>query len=309
MNPYTELGVEPGVSPQRLKEAYRKSVMRYHPDTGRGNGNTDKFQQVTEAYQLLQKMNAYEISYSSKKTASRTKHLRQKFSSVFKKSKSSKFNTKTSWSEKIEVNRKTSDRIKVNRQATRLSLAELINCVELSDNQYVRQVAFEAIAAKRDEGGVNYLIHLLQKSGPQDRSQIIIALGQSGFQRINNYLLPFVMDPSIEISTSAIKALERINATNRSRVIEILRKNTSNWQNYIFEPLVKLKKRILFTSSSKKLLGNLLLRERILTEEQLEMALLIQKRFPLLLGQVLRHLEYVSIADIQKSIACQKNIR
>ena len=163
MNPYTELGVEPGVSPQRLKEAYRKSVMRYHPDTGRGNGNTDKFQQVTEAYQLLQKMNAYEISYSSKKTASRTKHLRQKFSSVFKKSKSSKFNTKTSWSEKIEVNRKTSDRIKVNRQATRLSLAELINCVELSDNQYVRQVAFEAIAAKRDEGGVNYLIHLLQQ--------------------------------------------------------------------------------------------------------------------------------------------------
>ena len=79
MNPYTELGVEPGVSPQRLKEAYRKSVMRYHPDTGRENGNTDKFQQVTEAYQLLQKMNAYEISYSSKKTASKTKHLRQKF--------------------------------------------------------------------------------------------------------------------------------------------------------------------------------------------------------------------------------------
>ena len=309
MNPYNELGVEPGVSPQRLKAAYRKSVMRYHPDTSRGNGNTDKFQQVTEAYQLLQKMNAYEISYSSKKTASRTKHLRQKFSSVFKKSKSSKFNTKTSWSEKIEVKRTASDRIKVNRQATQLSLAELINCVELSENQYVRQVALEAIAAKRDEGGVNYLIHLLQKSGPQSRSQIIVALGQSGFQRVNNYLFPFVMDPSIEISTSAIKALESINATNRSRVIEILRKNTSNWQNYIFEPLEKLKKRILSTSSSKKLLGSLLLRKRILTEEQLEMALLIQKRFPLLLGQVLRHLEYVSIADIQKSIACQKNIR
>jgi len=39
----------------------------------------------------------------------------------------------------------------------------------------------------------------------------------------------------------------------------------------------------------------------------LEMALLMQKRFPLLLGQVLRYLEYVSIPEIQKSIACQKN--
>jgi hypothetical protein len=61
-------------------------------------------------------------------------------------------------------------------------------------------------------------------------------------------------------------------------------------------------------SSSKRLLGNMLLRTSKLTEEQLEMALLMQKRFPLLLGQVLRYLEYVSIPEIQKSIACQKNI-
>ena len=103
MNPYFELGVEPGVSPQRLKQAYRKSVMRYHPDTGEGIGNTDKFRQVTEAYQLLQKMNAYEISNSCKTTANRTSHLRQKFSSVFQKKNPLDTQTPKAWWEKIEV--------------------------------------------------------------------------------------------------------------------------------------------------------------------------------------------------------------
>ena len=252
-------------------------------------------------------MNAYEISNSSKTTASRTTHLRQKFSSVFHKKKPLETQTTKAWWEKIEVPQPANDKIKVNRQTTHLSLAELINCVELSENQYVRQVALEAIAAKRDEGGVNYLLHLLQNSVPSGRSQIIQALGQSGFQRVNEYLFPFVMDSSIEVSASAIKALERINADNRSRVIELLRKNTANWQNSFFHPLTKLKKRVFSSSSSKRLLGSLLLRTSKLTEEQLEIALLMQKRFPLLLGQVLRYLEYVSIPEIEKSIAYQKN--
>ena len=85
LNPYYELGVEPGVTPQQLKQAYRQSVMRYHPDTSSGSGNAKKFRQVTEAYQLLQKMNAYQSTYAGKKTVSRASNLRQKFSSVFQK--------------------------------------------------------------------------------------------------------------------------------------------------------------------------------------------------------------------------------
>ena len=307
INPYFELGVEPGVSPQRLKQAYRKSVMRYHPDTAAGKGNAEKFRQVTEAYQLLQKMNAFEMSCSSKSTLSRASNLRQKFSSVFQKKKPPETLTAKAWWEKIEVPHPTNEKIKVNRQTSNLSISELINCVELSENQYVRQVAMEAIAAKKDEGGVNYLLHLLQNSEPSGRSQIIQALGQSGFQRVNQYLYPFVMDSSIEISTAAIKALERINVANRSVVIELLRNNSSKWQNSLLLPWSKLKNRVFSASSSKRLLGRLLLRAGKLTEEQLEMALLIQKRFPLLLGQVLRYLEYVSIPEIQNSIASQKN--
>jgi len=306
-NPYFELGVKPGVSPKQLKQAYRQSVMRYHPDTGAGKGNTEKFRQVTEAYQLLQKMNAYEAASSSKKTVSRTSNLRQKFSLVFFKKRRQENQAEKPWWEKIDIPQ-NNEKIKVNRQTTNLSLEELINCDELSANQYVRQVALEAIAANRDEGGVKYLLHLLQNSEKSNRNQVIQALGQCGFQGVNKYLLAYVTDPDIGISTSAIKALERLNAANRSLVVEILRKENPTWQNsFLLQPLSKLKNKVFSVASSKCKLGDLLLRERKLTAEQLEIALLMQKRFPLLLGQILRYLNYVSIPEIQNSIASQKN--
>lgn len=306
-NPYFELGVKPGVSPKQLKQAYRQSVMRYHPDTAAGKGNAKKFRQVTEAYQLLQKMNAYEAASSSKKTVSRTSNLRQKFSSVFFNKRRQENQTEKPWWDNIDVPQGKNEKIKVNRQTTNLSLEELINCVELSANQYVHQVALEAIAAKRDERGVKYLLHLLQNSENSNRNQVIQALGQCGFQGVNKYLLAYVTDPDIGISTSAIKALERLNAANRSLVVEILRKKNPTWQNSLLQPLSKLKNKVFSVASSKRKLGDLLLRERKLTAEQLEIALLMQKRFPLLLGQILRYLDYVSIPEIQNSIASQKN--
>ena len=154
-NPYHELGLEPGASPQQLKQAYRKSVMRYHPDTARGGGNTEKFRQVTEAYKLLQKMSAYEMTRSVKKTANRASNLRQKFSSVFHKKKQNNTKETKEWWTKNSFQKRGDEKIKVNQQTNRLSIEELINCVELSENEFVRQVAMEAIAARRAQRGIN----------------------------------------------------------------------------------------------------------------------------------------------------------
>ena len=125
-NLYFELGVKPGVSPKQLKQAYRQSVMRYHPDTAAGKGNTEKFRQVTEAYQLLQKMNAYEAASSSKKTVSRTSNLRQKFSSVFFKKRRHENQTEKPWWDNIDVPQGKNEKIKVK---------EVIKVVNTSDSQ------------------------------------------------------------------------------------------------------------------------------------------------------------------------------
>ena len=306
LNPYNELGVEPGVTPQQLKQAYRQSVMRYHPDKSSGSGNAKKFRQVTEAYQLLQKMNAYQSTHAGKKTVSRASNLRQKFSSVFQKKRQPQTKTSSPWWEKISVPHENDEKIKVNRQTTHLSLEELINCVELSENHYVRQVALEAIAAKKDKGGVNYLLHLLQNSDASKRTDVIKALGQCGIKRVNQYLFPYVNDTSIEISAATVKALERIDSANRSHVVEILRSQASSWKVSLIRPLTKLKNQLFSVTSSKRKLGGMLLRSGSISEQQLEIALLMQKRFRLLLGQILRYLEYVTIQEIQNSIASQK---
>ena len=113
-------------------------------------------------------------------------------------------------------------------------------------------------------------------------------------------------DTSIEISAAAVKALERIDSTNRSQVIEILRSQASSWKISLIRPLSKLKNQLFSVTSSKRKLGGMLLRSGSISEQQLEIALLMQKRFPLLLGQILRYLEYVTIPEIQNSIASQK---
>jgi molecular chaperone DnaJ len=50
-NYYDILGVSKNSSADEIKKAYRKKAHEFHPD--KGNGNTDKFKEVNEAYQVL----------------------------------------------------------------------------------------------------------------------------------------------------------------------------------------------------------------------------------------------------------------
>jgi hypothetical protein len=55
-NYHTVLGVEPGASPDRIKQAYRRLSMKYHPDRAEAGKTADnkKFIQISAAYQALQ---------------------------------------------------------------------------------------------------------------------------------------------------------------------------------------------------------------------------------------------------------------
>ncbi len=52
-NYYRILGVEPTASPEEIKSAYRARVRSTHPDLDGGNGQTEEFKRVKEAYEAL----------------------------------------------------------------------------------------------------------------------------------------------------------------------------------------------------------------------------------------------------------------
>ncbi len=50
---YSILGVERGASQADIKSAYRKLARKYHPDVNKAADASEKFQEATEAYEVL----------------------------------------------------------------------------------------------------------------------------------------------------------------------------------------------------------------------------------------------------------------
>jgi len=67
-NYYKILGVEKEVSKLDIKKAYRKLAFKYHPDKNKNADATEKFREITEAYEVLidpQKRAQYDRIYQS----------------------------------------------------------------------------------------------------------------------------------------------------------------------------------------------------------------------------------------------------
>jgi DnaJ-class molecular chaperone len=52
-NYYELLGVSPGASPQEIHSAYRRLARRYHPDLNAGGDAGARFNELSDAYEVL----------------------------------------------------------------------------------------------------------------------------------------------------------------------------------------------------------------------------------------------------------------
>ncbi len=288
MSPYEILGVRPEVPFPEIKQAFRRAVLRYHPDTAPGGGNPIRFRQVTEAYEELQRTHPRHLTAAAEPPPPEPEPPQSVWAPVQDEPRYSPL---------------------ADAETVRLTLEELINCIEYSENRYVRQVAMESIAMKREREGLDYLIARLEKVPASEQCHIIRALGQQGLDQVCSVLMPYVSQEPIEISAAAIQALERIALTNRQRVIDRLRQETTTSRERLLTPWRKLRELVTGPPPNSGNLGEILVRTRKINRDQLEVALLLQKRFPLLLGQIIRHLEYLTIAEIQQAISLQRSVQ
>lgn len=72
---YDLLGLQPGASPDALKEAYRRMSKKVHPDQG---GSAALFRQVQEAYDLLSKPQSGTANNTNGEAAQRAEEERRK---------------------------------------------------------------------------------------------------------------------------------------------------------------------------------------------------------------------------------------
>ena len=300
LNPYLELGVSPGVTLQELKHAYRQAVLRYHPDSALGQGNSLKFHAVTEAYQQLRGMLETRGKMFQSPTSSRFSSVR---SDYFQKERTHAQQRQTNFhSQQAQQARPTID-----QKTANLSIAELLKSLQYSSNPYVQMLAAEAIAKKRDHTVYPILSKMISNADEHLQIAILYALGQNGLHEVRKYLFPFIHAKTVEISVNAIRSLERIDPKYRSAVLKELRRTShSIWERW-GQSLKNLRSLSVEQECGK--LGDLLIRKQKVTEEQLEITLLLQRRFPLLLGQLMRHLEYLNVNELQSLLSAQKKCK
>ncbi len=282
---YRDLGVSQEATLPELQQAYRQAALRFHPDTLTEEADAGRFRSITEAYQVLREIHGQrERTHSMRENGGREAQ-----------STGSAADAAGSYES--------------GSRAVQLSLDELINCVEQSPNRHVRQVALEAIAARRERKGYQFLRQILKQQSADSRHAVVRALGQRGLEPAGEILIPLAVKSDLETSMAAIRSLERICLTNRARVIRRMRRETRDWKSEVRQLFEQLRALLFGVRRSTRMLGELLVLTQKLSREQLELALLLQKRFPLLLGQILRHLEYLSIPEIQQAIILQRSAR
>ena len=268
-SPYAELGVRPDVTLQELKQAYRQAVMRYHPDSGVGAANSLKFHAVTEAYKELRAI----VDQSPRERDTKHQH-----SSLRKK------------------NQFLDGEQPIDPQTLELGVPALQQLLCESDNSHVRQVAAVALFLKKEASLTRELLAIAkQPAMPSLRMAILSAMHTGPHKKVVPILLAVACEGDLETAAIAIQQLEKIDASLRVKILFKLRMaHLSLWERTkrVFDPDL-----LLITQYSQ--LGDQLCQRGLLSQEQLQIALVLQKKFPLLLGQILRQLNYVQPHELR----------
>ncbi|MBF0277571.1 MAG: DnaJ domain-containing protein [SAR324 cluster bacterium] len=279
MNPYSELGVSSAASLEELKKAYRRAVLKYHPDSASGLGNPEKFNKVVQAYETLKRQKEKKFHTRRQNGPSSPGHA-AKESNYF--------------------------HVELDEVTAQMPVDQLIRFLDNTDNPHVRMIAIKALAMKKNALANSYLLNLLHHNDLETKCHIIRIMGEYKLHQVGSALFSWIAAKEPEVAFETVKSLELMNPANRIQIIKYLKDMDASFWSPILSPIRRIYQRIELGRRQMKALGGILLKNENISSEQLIIALMLQKKHQLLLGAVLTKLGYTSRAEIQHALLIQK---
>ncbi len=218
MNHYFSiLRVKPGADMAEIKNAYRKAVLRYHPDSNDGIGDTDKFKDTVKAYHEIQK---HYKSLGLKKP--------KRWQTAF-----AAFVAKVTFFQKLPKRASARERSRkrkvyrggyVDARVSSLSFEELRLRFFESSNGFVKKQAARALAICHGFEALAIFESELKVAEPYLVAEIIFCLGLVDHKGSVKILETYLRNEDIKIACAAVNALQNINRRNAKNILKKIEK-------------------------------------------------------------------------------------
>lgn len=205
-NYYSILNVTPSSSMKDIKKAYRKLVLKYHPDVNKDPDAEEKFKDITKAFKVLSNPKArlkYDVvlekEYGKKDNVIDINELIKKLSLKIKSK---------SYSTLINIS-KDVDKISIDKQTLSLDVNELGKRLIESNNSFVKKVASKALINKDKKNVYHYILHAIKNENNEEMIIYYLKLIKNRFGKKIIYDLQYLKDKkSSNIKLSLIELIE-----------------------------------------------------------------------------------------------------
>jgi len=202
------LRVKPGSNIREIKKAYRRAVIKYHPDTNGGRGNTDRFKEVVTAYKALQKhYKSIGVKQTAPQTNSNFIFLRIYYSLRDMIKHSSDAPQRFIRPRK----RKIYDGTFIDPLVTSIPYEDLKLRFYESNNIHVRQQAARALAYNNAKEAVDILKPELETASQGFLVELIFCFGLIPLDSSIKILKRFAGSRDIRVACAAVNALQNID--------------------------------------------------------------------------------------------------
>jgi curved DNA-binding protein CbpA len=164
---YKILGVSRNATIKEIKDAYRKLVIKYHPDISRKKETGEMLKEVNEAYTVLSNpklREEYDKNYKIEINNNGNGKDEEEFS-IRKVIDSIKRTVKVAIMELQRI----IDEVKLDRNIAKLSNEELLQRVAFSENEFVKIAALNIIKMRKRRTTIPYLLQILQSDSTPEK--------------------------------------------------------------------------------------------------------------------------------------------